>query len=68
MFLSSILTLTGYQLIIFSAFAKTYSITHLKEKNPSFERLYKYITIERASILGILIIFNWTFNLYNNLH
>ncbi len=56
MFLSSILTLTGYQLVIFSAFAKTYSITHLKEKNPSFERLYKYITIERASILGILII------------
>jgi len=56
MFLSSILIIAGYQLIIFSIFAKTYSITHLDEKNLFFEKLYKYITIERASLIGIFII------------
>ena len=55
MFISSILIITGYQLIIFSLFAKTYAITHLKEK-PILDNLYKYITIERASIIGIIII------------
>lgn len=55
MFLSSLLIIIGYQLIIFSFFAKTYAITHLQEKNPAMEKFYKKITIEKASILGILI-------------
>ena len=46
----------GYQLITFSAFAKTYAITHLKEKNSNFEKLFKYITIERAIVLGAIAI------------
>ena len=54
MFLSSLLVITGYQLIIFSIFAKTYAINHLNEKSP-LEKLYKYITIGKASVLGILI-------------
>ena len=56
MFLSSLLTITGYQLIFFSVFAKTYAITHLGESNKNFEKLYKYISIEKASILGAIII------------
>lgn len=56
MFLSSLLMIIGYQLIMFSSFAKIYSITHLKEKNENFEKLFKYITIERASTLGLLAI------------
>ena len=55
MFLSSILTIIGYQLITFAAFAKIYSITHLKERNAALENLFKYITIERACVSGILI-------------
>ena len=55
LFLSSALMIIGYQLIIFSAFTKIYSITHLGEKNRSLEKLFKYITIERAGIIGIAI-------------
>ena len=55
MFLSIIGIITGYQLIIFSIFAKTYAINHLQDK-PIFNKFYKYLTIERASIMGIGII------------
>lgn len=55
MFLSASLTIIGYQLIIFSAFAKIYSITHLKEHSKFFEKFFRYINIERASITGIII-------------
>lgn len=56
MFLSSLLTIIGYQLITFSGFAKIYSITNLKEENETLEKLFKYITIEKASIVGALVI------------
>ena len=55
MFISSLLTLIGYQLIIFSAFAKSYAITHLGEESPTMNKIWKYITIEKASIMGIII-------------
>lgn len=55
MFLSSLVSIIGYQLIIFAGFAKIYSITHLKEKSPSFEKLFQYITIEKAIAIGGLI-------------
>jgi glycosyltransferase involved in cell wall biosynthesis len=56
MFVSSLLVIIGYQLMIFSLFAKTYAINNLKEKNPLIERIYKKITIEKASIFGFLLI------------
>lgn len=56
MFLFSLLIIVGYQLIVFSGFAKIYSITHLEEKNKNLEELFKYITIERASVAGFLAI------------
>jgi hypothetical protein len=55
MFLSALSIIIGYQLILFSVFAKTYSIVHLKEQSPVMEKLYKYITIEKASIVGAII-------------
>jgi len=55
MFLSTLLIIIGYQLIIFALFAKTYAITHLGDKS-IMEKLYKYITIEKASIFGIFIL------------
>lgn len=54
MFFSALLIIIGYQLIIFALFTKTYSITHLGEE-PVIDRLYKLITIERASLIGIII-------------
>lgn len=56
MFFSSLLMISGYQLVIFSVFAKTYSITNLGENEGNMNKVYKYLTIERASILGIIII------------
>jgi glycosyltransferase involved in cell wall biosynthesis len=68
LFLPALTIITGYQLIVFSVFAKTYSIVHLKEQSPAMDKLYKYITIERASIIGItvailgVIIYSLTFS------
>lgn len=56
MFFSSALVIIGYQLIIFAAFAKSYAINHLGESSGKMEKLYKLITIERASIIGIAIL------------
>lgn len=55
MFLSSVLVIIGYQIIIFSLFAKTYAITHLDEESPAIQSLYGRITIEKAGMAGILI-------------
>ncbi|MFH1427964.1 MAG: glycosyltransferase family 2 protein, partial [Patescibacteria group bacterium] len=55
MFLSSLFIVIGYQLIIFALFAKTYSVIHLKEEGPLMNKLYKYLTIERASLAGFLV-------------
>jgi hypothetical protein len=67
LFLSSLLIIVGYQLIIFSAFAKTYLMVHLGEESKVIHRIHKFITIERASLLGIIVcligaaIFIWVF-------
>jgi len=67
LFLSSLLIIVGYQLVIFSAFAKTYLMVHLGEKSQIISKLHRFITIERASLLGILVclvgaaIFIWVF-------
>ncbi|MDX9893647.1 MAG: glycosyltransferase family 2 protein [Patescibacteria group bacterium] len=53
MFLASALVITGYQLIIFSVFAKTYAITHLGEQSVILGRLHKFLTIEKASLFGL---------------
>jgi glycosyltransferase involved in cell wall biosynthesis len=57
MFLSEVFIIAGYQLIIFSVFAKTYAINHLGEESPLMNKIYKYITIEKASIFGLFILF-----------
>lgn len=54
MFIAAFLITVGYQLVVFALFAKTYSIIHLKDE-PIFDKFYKYITIEKASMVGILM-------------
>jgi len=56
MFLSSLSIIMGYQLIIFALFAKTYTITHLGEEDKMMEKIYRQITIEKAGIVGMIII------------
>jgi len=52
--LASLLVITGYQLIIFSLFAKIYAINHLEDE-PVLDNFYKYINIEKAIIAGVLM-------------
>lgn len=67
LFLSSLLIIVGYQLVIFSAFAKTYLMVHLGEESKIIHKLHKFVTIEKASLLGIFVclvgvgIFLWIF-------
>jgi glycosyltransferase involved in cell wall biosynthesis len=60
MFAGSLLTIAGYQLTIFAIFAKTYAMTHLGEKSSTMDNLHQHLTIEKASLLGMLIILTGT--------
>jgi len=53
MFLSSLMIIMGYQLVLFSLFAKTYAIHHLGD-TPVLEKFYRYFNIERACAFGLL--------------
>jgi glycosyltransferase involved in cell wall biosynthesis len=53
MFFSSLLIIIGYQLIIFSVFAKTYAIHHLGEKSQMMKKITHFMTIEKAGMVGI---------------
>ena len=53
MFIGSLLVITGYQLIIFALFAKTYALTNLNENYPLMTKLHQYLTIEKVSLLGL---------------
>ena len=55
MFFASLSIITGYQLMGFALFAKTYSITHLDDE-PVFDKFYKYATIDKASVFGMLMV------------
>lgn len=54
MFFSSLLILTGYQIMFFAGFSKIYAVTHLGDSDALISRLFRYITIEKAGILGII--------------
>lgn len=56
MFLSSLILSSGYQLMLFAGFARTYAITHLGDHDTFLEPLYKKITIEKAGLLGFIAI------------
>ncbi|MBC8435212.1 glycosyltransferase family 2 protein, partial [archaeon] len=56
MFVSAMFILVGYQLIMFSAFSRIYAVTHLKDKSKFLDKMIRYLTIERASIFGGLVV------------
>ena len=55
MFLFSVMIIIGYQLILFSGFSKVYAITHLGDSDKRIEALFKWLTIEKAGLLGLLL-------------
>jgi len=56
LFVFSLMIFLGYQLIIFGGFAKVYALNHFQEGSPALEKLFRWITIERAGLAGILLI------------
>lgn len=55
LFLFSFMMILGYQLIFFAAFSKIYASNRLGDKDKRLEKLYKYLSIEKAGFLGLLI-------------
>jgi len=55
LFLFSLMILFGYQLIIFGGFSKVYAINHFGDRSNLIEKLFKYITIEKTGLIGIII-------------
>lgn len=54
--LPALTILLGYQIIIFAGFAKVYAITHLGDSDKTIEKLFRYITIEKVGVLGLLAV------------
>jgi len=55
LFFFSVMVILGYQLILFSGFSKVYAITHLGDSDHRLESLFKWLTIEKAGLVGILM-------------
>lgn len=56
MFITTLLIIVGYQFIFFTGFARIYAITHLGDQDSRLEKMFKYITIEKAGLVGILTV------------
>lgn len=78
LFFFSIMVILGYQLILFSGFSKIYAITHLGDSNHRIEKIFQWLTIEKAGLVGILmalmgaiiyilIFINWVASGYSSL-
>lgn len=55
MFIASLLTIVGYQLIIFALFSKIYAITHLGDDARIMNRIFRHITLERGLLFGLIV-------------
>ncbi|MFH0862110.1 MAG: glycosyltransferase family 2 protein [Candidatus Altiarchaeota archaeon] len=78
MFVSALLLVSGYQLMIFSLFARTYAATHLGEQDLPLRRLHRHFTLENGILWGTalaaagaaiygLIFIEWTASGFGNL-
>ena len=54
MFLTCLLIVMGYQLMIFALFAKTYAVTHLGEDSATVSLVNRFLSIERAGLIGVV--------------
>lgn len=55
-FVSSLLMIVGHQLIAFAGFAKAYAVTHLGEESHLLEKAFRFLSIEKASLIGLTCI------------
>ncbi len=55
MFLSSLCIILGYELIFFTGFSRIYAVTHLGDTDKVIEKLFNFLTLEKAIALGSVI-------------
>ncbi len=72
---ATLFVLLGYQAILFSVSAKTFAITEgLLPDDPSFSRFFRFFTLERGLIAGLLgcasgaLLILWTFVIWKAAH
>ncbi len=51
------MVMIGYQIIFFAGFSRVYAVTHLGDHDKLVESLFKKITIEKAGIFGLILVF-----------
>lgn len=56
MFIFAVMIMIGYQIIFFAGFSRVYAVNHLGDSDKTIEFLYNKITIEKASIIGLVLI------------
>jgi glycosyltransferase involved in cell wall biosynthesis len=56
MFLSSLCMILGYELIFFTGFSKTYAITHLGDRDNFMEKIFRFMTLEKALLFGSIVV------------
>jgi glycosyltransferase involved in cell wall biosynthesis len=57
MILASLLAIVGFQVLVMGLFTKTYAVvSHLEEKDRLVSLVYKHLSLERASFIGIIMI------------
>jgi len=57
MIIASLLAIVGFQVLVMGFFTKTYAVvSHLEEEDRLVSILYKYLNLEKASILGVVMI------------
>jgi hypothetical protein len=55
MFFAAAMIIVGYQFIFFGGFARIYAATHLGDSDRALERLFRYVTIEKACVAGAVM-------------
>ena len=55
MFLSSLCMILGYELMFFTGFSKVYAFTHLGDRDKFVEKLFKFMTLEKALATGAIL-------------
>jgi hypothetical protein len=46
----------GYELIFFTGFSKTYAITHLGDRDNFMEKIFRFMTLEKALLFGSIVV------------
>ncbi len=55
LFFASASLIVGYQLILFGTFAKTFASIQLGHEDKILTKIYRYLTIEKAGVLGLIL-------------